>query len=136
MKTNFCSKSLGISFPLLLFVLLVVLLTPGCLLLLGAGAGAGGAAFVMGKLDAELDGSVKKVHGATVASLKSLDMQILKNQVDKLSGKVESKTADDKDVWIHLDSVTRSKTEISIRVGYLGDETRSRRILETIQKRL
>lgn len=110
--------------------------TTGCLLLVGAGAGAGGAAYVMGKLDAELDGTVSRVHHAAVAGMKDLSMPLNKNQVDKLSAKIESKTADDKPVWIDVDYVTDSRSKVSIRAGYIGDEVRSRKILDSIRKHL
>jgi hypothetical protein len=110
--------------------------TSGCLLLLGAGAGVGGTAFYMGKLEDEVNGSVPKVRHATVAGLKKLEMPIIKDQGDKLSGKVESVTADDQKVWISIDSLAPSRSKVSIRVGYLGNEARSRRILQAIRGRV
>ena len=114
-------------------VVLLVLGTSGCLLLLGAGAGAGGTVYLTGKLEDELNGSVPKVRRATAAGLKKLEMPIIRDQGDKLSGKVESITADDTKVWIYIDSLSTTRSKISIRVGYLGDEARSRRILEAIR---
>jgi len=102
-------------------------------LLLGAGAGAGGTVYLTGKLEDELNGSVPKVRRATAAGLKKLEMPIIRDQGDKLSGKVESITADDTKVWIYIDSLSTTRSKISIRVGYLGDEARSRRILEAIR---
>ncbi len=109
--------------------------TSGCLLLLGAGAGVGGTVFYMGKLEEEVNGSVLKVHRATVAGLKKLKMPIIKDQGDKLSGKVESVTADNQKVLIYIDSLAPSRSKVSIRVGYLGNEARSRRILQAIRGR-
>lgn len=108
----------------------------GCLLLLGAGAGAGGAVYVMGKLEEEMDGSVPALRRASVAALKYLDMPIIKDKGDKLTAEVKSQTASDQPVWINIKSVTRSRSKVSIRVGYVGDEARSRRILEAIRKRV
>jgi len=113
----------------------LLLWTSGCLLLLGAGAGVGGTVFYMGKLEDEVNGSVPKVHRATVAGLKKLDMPIITEKGDQLSGKVESVTADNQRVWIYIDSLAPSRSKVSIRVGYLGNEARSRRILQAIRGR-
>ncbi len=110
--------------------------TSGCMLLLGAGAGVGGTAYYMGKLEEEVNGSVSKVRHATLAGLKNLSMPVIRDQGDKLSTVVKSITADEKEVWIHIESLTTSRSKISIRVGYLGDEARSQRILQAIRGRV
>jgi len=110
--------------------------TSGCLLLVGAGAGAGSAAYYMGKLEDEVNAPVDDVHDAAIDGLKDLEMPILKDQGDKLSGKVESVTADDRNVWIYIDSLTPSRSKITIRVGYIGDEVRSQQILKAIRDAL
>ena len=113
----------------------LILGTSGCLLLLGAGAGVGGTVYFIGKLEDEMNGSVSKVRRATVAGLKNLEMPVIRDQGDKLSAVVKSITADEKEVWIRIESLTPSRSKISIRVGYLGDEARSRRILQAIRGR-
>ncbi len=117
----------------------LILGTSGCLLLLGAGAGVGagvgGTVYFIGKLEDEINGSVSKVRRATVAGLKNLEMPVIRDQGDKLSAVVKSITADEKEVWIRIESLTPSRSKISIRVGYLGDEARSRRILQAIRGR-
>jgi len=110
--------------------------TSGCMLLLGAGAGVGGTAYYMGKLEEEVSGSVSKVRRATVAGLKNLDMPVIRDQGDKLAAVVKSITADEKEVWININSLDASRCKISIRVGYLGDEARSRRILRAIRSQV
>lgn len=75
MKQYLFSRDWVFQFSFWSVTLFFVFSMQACLLLVGAGARTGGAAFVMGKLDAELDGSVKKVHGATIAGLKSLNIQ-------------------------------------------------------------
>ena len=122
---------------LALTVLVAVLCsTTGCLLLVGAGAGAGSAAYYMGKLEDEVNAPVDDVHDATLDGLKDLEMPVLKDQGDKLSGKVESVTADDRNVWIYIDSLTTSRSKITIRVGLVGDEVRSQQILKAIRDAL
>ena len=133
-----------ISFPsfncrmiaMLIFVVSFGLQASGCLLLLGVGAGAGGTAYVMGKLEAEIDVSVPKLQKATVVGLRALSMPVIKERGDKLTAEVESKTADDATVKISLSSLTPSRSTISIRVGLIGNETRSRQILDAIRKHI
>ena len=110
--------------------------TSGCLLLVGAGAGAGTAAYFMGKLEDEINVSVEDAHEATIDALHGLGMPIVKDQGDRLSGKVESVTADDRTVWIYIDSLSNSRSKVSIRVGLTGDEIRSQQILQAIREAL
>lgn len=109
----------------------------GCLALaVGAAAGAGGAVYVMGKLEEEVNHAVPVVHKAAAAALKDLGLTLLRDDGDKLTAKLESEFADNKHVWVDLESITDKRTRITIRVGLMGDEVRSRKILEMIHKRL
>lgn len=111
----------------------------GCtLLLLGAGAGAGvaGTTYVMGKLEDQVEAPVPKVQRASVAALKSLNLPVDKVRGDKLAAEIESEVADKKKIWISIHSLTPSRSQITIRVGLLGDEAHSRRILGAIRTRL
>ena len=56
-------------YSLALALLLLVLGTSGCLLLLGAAGGAAGAKYVGGKLEADMNAPVQKVHQATEKGL-------------------------------------------------------------------
>ena len=114
------------------FMALVIQIT-GCVpLLVGAAAGAGGVVWVTGKLQQDLSASLDKTHAATLASLRKLRLPVMVNKKDKLTAKVESEYADGKHVWIDLLYVTQSTTKVSIRVGTMGDEARSREILDNI----
>jgi hypothetical protein len=111
----------------------------GCaVVLLGAGAGAGvaGATYVMGKLEDEVNAPVPKVQQASVAALETLELPVDKERGDKLAAELESETADQKKIWISITSLTSSRSKIVIRVGLMGDEIRSRQILEAIHTRL
>jgi uncharacterized protein DUF3568 len=129
-------KNYGIMF---LFVMWVMPLMSGCAVaLFGAGAGAGvaGATYVMGKLEDEVQAPVSKVRRATVAALKSLELPVDKERGDKLAAELESETADQKKIWVSITSIASSRSKIVIRVGLLGDEARSRQILQAIHTRL
>lgn len=129
-------KNYGI---MLLLVWWAMPLMSGCaVVLLGAGAGAGvaGATYVMGKLEDEVNAPVSNVQRATVAALKALELPVDKERGDKLAAELESETADQKKIWISITLLTSSRSKIVIRVGVMGDEIRSRQILQAIHTRL
>lgn len=133
---KFLMKNYGI---MLLFVMWSMPLMSGCAVaLFGAGAGAGvaGATYVMGKLEDEVNAPVSKVQRASVAALKALELPVNKERGDKLAAEMESETADQKKIWISITSLTSSRSKIVIRVGLMGDEARSRQILQAIHTRL
>jgi hypothetical protein len=109
----------------------------GCAaLVVGAAGGAAGAVYVMGRLQERVQAPVPTVHHAAVQGLKDLDLPILEDKGDKITAHLESEFADSSHVWIDLDTVGESQTKITIRVGIVGDEARSRRLLAVITKRL
>ena len=121
----------------LIIGLILVYLCSGCMALaVGAASGVAGAIYVMGKLQEELNHPIAAVHEATLQGLRDLDLPISENKADKLSAHVESKLADGTHVWIDLDSIADSRTKLTIRVGVVGDESRSRKILAAIKARL
>ena len=130
-------KQLGLAAFLGLFVL-----TSGCaapLLLVGGagvGAGAGGAIWYKGKLEGTVRGTIHEVRRATVDALKEHGLPILTGSRDGFVTKIESEISDGTQIWIKLSSVALSATKVSIRVGILGDQDKSSRIMETIKKKL
>jgi len=109
----------------------------GCFaLFVGAAGEAAGAVYVMGKLNDELNYEVRVVHNATVAALDELELKLLENKVDKQSAHVESEFADSEHVWIDLESLSDSRTSLTIRVGVTGNEVRARKIHDAIKRHL
>ena len=127
-----CSRAPG-------FVLCAVLafFCSGCLsLVVGAAGGAAGAVYVMGKLNDEVNYEMSVVHKATVAALAELELKRLEDKVDKLSAHVESEFADGEHVWIDLESLSDSRTSLTVRVGVTGNEVRARKIYDAIKRHL
>ena len=121
------------------FVLYAVLafFCSGCLsLAVGVAGGAAGAVYVMGKLKDELNHDVPVVHKAAVAALADLELKLLEDKVDKLSAHVESEFADGEHVWIDLESLSDSRTRVTIRVGITGNEVRARKIYDAIKRHI
>ena len=121
------------------FVLCAVLsfLCSGCLaVVVGAAGGAAGAVYVMGKLQDEMSYEVSVVHNATIAALAELELKLLEDKADKLSAHVESEFSDGEYVWIDLQSISDSRTSLTIRVGVTGNEVRARKIYDAIKRHL
>ena len=108
----------------------------GAALLAGGAAGATGVVYVRGKLQEQFSVPLTKVHEATLASLKEFELPIKEDKKDRLAAKVRSQLADGDLVFIDIHSLAESSTRITIRVGIFGDESRSRRLLERIRRRL
>ena len=131
-RTMWCSRVPGV-------VLCVVLafLCSGCFwMVVGAAGGAAGAVYVMGKLKDEVNHDVSVVHRATVAALDELELKLLEDKVDKLSAHVESEFSGGEHVWIDLESLSNSRTSLTIRVGVTGNEVRARKIYDAIKRHL
>jgi hypothetical protein len=124
-------------FLVLLSVMLFAIELPGCVaLLLGGAAGAGSVVYVKGQLKEDRAACVPRVHDASISTLKELNLPIIEDNHDKLSARIKSRFADGSDVWIEIESVTAESSKITIRVGILGDEHKSRQILDGIHKHL
>ena len=122
--------------PLLLaamFCAASLLLTGCAALLVGAAAGAGGVAYVQGELKVTESVSLAVAQRAAEKALTDLKLGIQKRQADGLSGVLEARTSGDQKVTVKTKRIADKSTEIGIRVGVLGDEAKSRQILNRIQ---
>lgn len=117
-------------------LLFAVELTGCAALVLGGVAGAGSVVYIKGELKEDMAASVPAIHSASVSALKDLNIPIIEDNHDQLSASIKSKFADGSDVWIQIESVTAKSSKVTIRVGIMGDENKSRQILDGIHKHL
>jgi hypothetical protein len=118
--------------------ILLLFFSTGCAaLVVGGAAGVGTYSYVAGQLKHTYAANLDRAYRATESACKSLQLPITKSEKKLSSGAVHCKDGDT-DVWISLKSLdkTPKHTEISVRVGVLGDEAASRRIHEAIRARL
>ena len=109
----------------------------GCgALLVGAAGGAGAVAWVKGEMKANIDKPLDEVYTAAGEALKELELPGAIEKKDALTAKIKSSFADGKDIVIRIESLSDTSSEISVRVGTLGDKSRSQKILDTIHKHL
>ncbi len=71
-----------------------------------------------------------------IAESRIVDNKMPRHLLTQMTAKIESRFADGKTVWIDIDAITNSSCKMTIRVGTLGDEARSRKILEKIHRHL
>ena len=125
---------IGKYFSHLVVLAMIVVNSSGCFwLVVGAAAGAGGVIWIKGQLQQQVNASLDSLHTATIKALKQMELPVIIDRKDKLTAKVESEFSDRARVRIDIDAVSAKVSKIQIRVGSLGDEKRSREIMDTIQ---
>ncbi|MBW8039689.1 MAG: DUF3568 family protein [Planctomycetes bacterium] len=120
--------------PLLLVA--VLLLLQGCMAIALVGVGAGTVMYVKGDLEANLSNDINSVYQAAQLSIEQLDLKVSSKVKDALAAKIVARDAQDKKITIKLKSTAENTTELSIRAGVFGDETKSRLIYEQLLKNL
>lgn len=108
----------------------------GCWFALGGAAGGGTAIYLKGRLQENVGRNMHTVHEATANALRSLELPILKEEKKVESTSFESRYPDGTNVWISTKYLSANSTQVTIRVGVLGDESRSRQIWEEIRRHL
>lgn len=108
----------------------------GCMIaVVGLGA-AGTIAYVRGDLQVTESEPIDVVYEATLKALEDLDLSITSQSKDALVAEIITYDAQDKKIGIKLKASTDKTTQLSIRVGVFGSETKSRLIYEKIQGQL
>lgn len=125
--------------PMLLAVLLsaTLITTQGCVpLLIGAAAGAGGVVWVKGSLEQNFDKSVDHLHRASLGGLRDVKCAVSSDQIRKHLAKIKFKFDDGQEGTINIKAMTERSSRLKIRVGILGDETKSQIVLNAIVRHL
>jgi hypothetical protein len=110
----------------------------GCALLLiggGAAAGVGTVAYIKGELRTTQEISFERAWNATTGAVEEMGFVITQDEKDALSGMIVARGTDDQKITIHIKKQSEKLTDIRIRVGAFGDETRSQLILDKIKAR-
>ncbi len=116
--------------------ILLVLLCTGCAAVVVGGAAAVGTyTYVAGQLKKTYNVNLDGAYQASVAGCESLGLPLLEREKQLSQATIKTRDAD-REVWITLKAQSSTTTEISVRVGYLGDEQASRRIHDAIGAKL
>lgn len=119
-------------FPLL-WVLSFAVFSGGCQT---APVAAGSAQYSLRSLEANVDATLDESHAAVLDAVEALQFELTSERKDALNGQIVAQTALEETVTITVSKLTRSSSNITIRVGTLGDETKSRAIFDEIKKHL
>lgn len=117
----------------------VLFMNQGCVaLVVGAAAGAGGFAYIKGNLEQNLDNPVKEVYNASLKALDKLKIDVYKKTLETHLGVIYGYTQGQgkKRVKITIQSLTERASNIKVRVGIFGEESKSIEILEAVKKAL
>lgn len=118
-------------------LLTISLTTSGCApLLVGAAVGAGSVAYAKGSLQQVFDEPVDKLYRASLSALKDTGCKIHSKHTRNRLAKIQFTFNDGKKGTIHIEPLTERSAKLKIRVGVLGDETKSQIILNAISKHL
>jgi len=107
----------------------------GCIVA-AVGAGVGTVAYVKGDLETVESKSLDVVYEAALKAVEELELQVISKTKDSLSAEINARDAQDKKITIKLNATSDESTELSIRIGTFGNETKSRLIYEKIQENL
>ncbi|HAM50705.1 MAG TPA: hypothetical protein DCP92_08455 [Nitrospiraceae bacterium] len=121
---------------MLLSVMLLSMHMTGCVALVAGGAAGAGVVYIKGQLNENINEPVPRVYDASISALKELGLPLIDYDHDTVSAKIKSKFADGDDIWIEIEAVTAESSKITVRVGVMGDENKSRKILDVIHKHL
>ncbi len=132
MTRHFCS---AITYLFLtLFALTNII---GCVpLLVGTAVGAGGLAYVRGSLEQNFDKSLKNLHTGSLRGLKDIKCTVHSDEFRQRLAKIKFTFTDGKDGTIAIEALTERSAKLKIRIGILGDETKSRVVLNAILRHL
>ena len=117
---------------------LTAVLFSGCLAAAvgGAAAGAGGYAYARGDLETTEAAPLDAVHAAAKTTLEQMEFVIETSEKDALEGSILARGVSDKRSTVKTKHKGDNLPEVHIRVGILGDEYESRKILENLRANL
>lgn len=117
------------------FALASVIGLSGCLVV-AAGAGAAGAAYVMGDLEATVNGTPQKVVEASKGVLEEKELRDVHGDATGVDGSASARMASDTKIEITVKRQDEKTCKLSIRVGTFGDEKLSQDLLDRIRAKL
>lgn len=89
-----------------------------------------------GTLTAMMDRGIERVYQAVQDSVAKLGLTTVMAEQDGVAAEVLARDAQGQNISIRLEAVSTDKTELTMRVGMLGDKNKSRVIFREIQESL
>lgn len=113
-----------------------VTLCPGCGTSVRGPEGTIEARIRYGTLTAKMDRGIDRVYQAVQDSVSKLSLTTVMAEQDGVAAEVLARDAQGQNINIKLEAVSTAKTELTLRVGMLGDKNKSRVIFRQIQDNL
>ena len=107
----------------------------GCVVA-AVGSGTGTVVYIMRDLKAIEPKGIDEVYLATQKAIEALELNITEKVKDAMSAGIIIHDAQGKKITIKLNAMSQDTTKISIRVGVVGSETKSRLIYQKIREHL
>jgi hypothetical protein len=89
-----------------------------------------------GTLTAMMDRGIDRVYQAVQGTVTKLGLTTVMAEQDGVAAEVLARDAQGQNISIRLSAVSTAKTELTMRVGMLGDKNKSRVIFREIQNNL
>ena len=102
----------------------------------GAGAGVAAVKYKQGTLDGTANATVPAAQQATVDAMGRLGLPVTSQRGDSATARVESRYSDGKTVSVDLERKGPGMTEVAIRVGTWGDQSRSEQLMGQINREI
>ena len=117
------------------FIILLLSLMSGCTVV-GAGvvAAIGGTHYIAGEIKASYETSIYHLYEATLYTFEIKNMEIVSVKNTKLDADIVAKLADDREVKVHIYYNKEGYSTLGLRIGFIGDEDRSRELLREIER--
>jgi len=123
-------------FKIAICLILTAYFSLGCMLAVGAAAGAGGYYYVRGEVRRDYTYPLTHVYQATLGALQTLEIKDLHTRKDSLKAEIKGYMADGAPVKIYIKRLGDNSTKVRVRVGKMGDHSLGRIIHEQLQKNL
>ncbi len=98
----------------------------------GAVVGAGTYSYLIGEVETSERATVEEAYNAALVALKKLRLEVLDSEYDALSGKIEAERIDEGTIIINFKRKNINLTQISVRVGLLGEKEDGQTVLNAI----
>jgi len=119
----------------LISVILVSVLISGCTVV-GAGLASaiGGTHYISGEIKSSYSTSIYHLYEATLYSFKVDGMKVTSVKNTKKDADIDARLNDDTRVKVHIYYNKEGYATLGVRVGTIGDESRSRELVRAIER--
>lgn len=114
---------------------LALLLSSGCTVVgVGVASAIGGTHYLSGEIKGSYPVSIYHLYEVSLYTFKEEQMKVVSVENTKTDADIEAKYDSDTNVKVHIYYNKEGYATLGIRVGMIGDEKRSRKLLQKMEK--